>query len=191
MEAKAEAATPPPSKKLKLKAQTVLSEEDQSGDELEGAQDGKDGKDGKGGKGGKGDEKPRKWVGDERISLIDADGEAMCHGTVEDAEPNLDVFGDAHKYVNTNLQKLGWWIHVKLTHATYNSDFTLDVDCVFSIEGVTLNSTARRIKSLCDQQDGVLIWWEYLVDRKISATVSKSRKSTGTSKGASKKKHKR
>ena len=148
--------------------------EEDSGEEVAGMQD-------------LGEEKPTLWMGDERISLKDSDGEAMCHGIVVDAEPNLDVFGGDHKYVAESLQKVGWWIHVKLTHPTHNHNFTLDVDCVFNISEV-LSSTARRIKSLCAEGDGVLMWWEYIVERQISPTkLRKSESGENGRKGSTKK----
>ena len=120
------------------------------------------------------DDEPKQWDAGERISLNNSGGEAMCHGEVLDGEPNLaDLFGEDHKYVSTNQQNPNWWVHVKVSLPTSNSNCVLDADCVFDDEGGCLNNTQRRIKNLCEMEDGVIIWWEYVSSRMICANKRK------------------
>jgi hypothetical protein len=115
------------------------------------------------------DDEPRKWDAGERISLNNANGEAMCHGEVLDGEPNLaELFGEDHKYVRTSQQNPNWWVHVRVSHPTNNSNCVLEVDYVFDHEGGALSKTQRSIKNLCDLEEGVIIWWEYVASRMIA-----------------------
>ena len=115
------------------------------------------------------EDEPKRWNAGDRISLNNADGEAMCHGEVLDGEPDLaTVFGPSHRYVNTSQQHQNWWVHVKVAHPTANSNCVLEVDYVFDHEGEVLTNAQRRIKSLCEIEDGVIIWWEYVASRMIA-----------------------
>ena len=115
------------------------------------------------------DDEPRKWDAGERISLNNANGEAMCHGEVLDGEPDLaSLFGEDHKYVRTSQQNPNWWVHVRVNHPTNNSNCVLEHDYVFDHEGGALKTTQRSIKNLCELDEGVIIWWEYVASRMIA-----------------------
>ncbi len=84
-----------------------------------------------------------------------------------DGEPNLADLFDDHKYVSTIQQNPNWWVHAKVALPTNNSNCVLEADCVFDHEGGRLGKTQRKIKNLCDMEDGIIIWWEYVFSRMI------------------------
>ena len=107
----------------------------------------------------------RLWKHGVLISLQDDDGDAFAHGSVVDGEPTPDIFDD-NEMVSAEHVEPRWWVHVKIT-SVVDPRIKLPPDCVFSHDGVVLPDNDRTPKALQELEDGIVIWHEYVVARKM------------------------
>ena len=105
------------------------------------------------------------WKAGMLISLRDDDGDAFAHGSVIDGEPSPDIFDD-NALVSAEHVEPGWWVHVKIT-SVVDPRIKLLPDCVFSHDGQELPNNDRTPKALQELEDGIVIWHEYVVARKM------------------------
>jgi hypothetical protein len=135
------------------------------------------------------------WRCNEKVTLLDADGDAFAHGVVIDGEPSPTIWNNSNSKVATNYadDPAGYWVVMKLT-SVVNNAIDLPADSCFAHDGHDLAKSQLKPKALMELEEGFLVWHDYLRPRMLAPKTVKKSKNASTRdmvKGSSKKKCRR
>ena len=126
------------------------------------------------------------WKINEKVSLLDNDGDAFAHGFVIDGEPDATVWDQSS--ADNSQDPAGYWVIMKLT-SVVNNAIDLPADSCFAHDGHDLGKNELKPRALIDLEEGILIWHDYLRPRMVaskSAKKAKKASSKGLDKGSKK-----
>ena len=113
------------------------------------------------------------WRCNEKVTLVDNDGDGFAHGVIIDGEPCPSVW--LNSSMDNSEDPPAFWVLMKVTSVTNNA-VDLPSDSCFAHDGADLSKSQLRPKALEELEEGILIWHDYVRPRMLaSKTVKKSR----------------
>ena len=126
------------------------------------------------------------WRCNEKVTLVDNDNDGFAHGVVVDGEPDPSIWDNCSK--DFSADPSGFWVVMKVTSVSNNA-IDLPADSCFAHDGADLNKHQLKPKGLCELQDGILIWHDYLRPRMLALKTPQKSKTKEPVKGSKKKSH--
>ena len=117
------------------------------------------------------------WRCNEKVTLLDADGDAFAHGVVIDGEPDPSVWDNSSADYSTDPS--GYWVIMKLTSIVSNA-IDLPADSCFAHDGHDLAKSQLKPKALMELEEGFLVWHDYLRPRMLAPKTVKKSKNAST-----------
>lgn len=112
----------------------------------------------------------------DQITIVDGDGEALAHGNMHDAEPDLDDLIQNAPIAESCCESTFWKKVTITTVVKGSSNHALDKDVAFGMDGCELKEYQRKLSNL-SREDWFYIWGteDVLVPR-IRATRKNAQK---------------
>ena len=129
------------------------------------------------------------WKFNDKVSMLDADGDAFAHGVVLDGEPDSSIWDSSR--ADNSTDPSGYWVIMKLTSIVSNA-IDLPADACFAHDGRDLCKNELKPKALMELEEGFLVWHDYLCPRMLAPKSVKKSKNASTRdmvKGSKKKCH--
>ena len=124
------------------------------------------------------------WRCNEKVTLVDNDGDGFAHGVIIDGEPSPSVW--LNSSIDNSEDPPAFWVLMKVTSVTNNA-IDLPSDSCFAHDGADLSKNQLRPKALEELEGGILIWHDYVRPRMLAAKIVKQSRTKELVQGSKKK----